>query len=69
MDETGVFMEWTQAITVILSIFGMIVGMVLFMVREMRQISREITTESRDFHGRLCRLEERYIDLRQKEKK
>ena len=55
-------MEWTQAITVILSIFGML----LFMVREMRQISKDITTESRDFHGRLCRLEERYLELREK---
>jgi len=62
-------MEWTQAITVICSTFGMFIGMMLFMIREMRQISRDIANESRDFHGRLCRLEERYLDLYQKGKK
>lgn len=62
-------MEWTQAITVICSTFGMFIGMMLFMIREMRQISRDIASESKDFHGRLCRLEERYIDICQKGKK
>lgn len=62
-------MEWTQALTVILSVFGMIVGMMLFMIREMRQISRDISSESKDFHGRLCRLEERYLEVSHKDKK
>lgn len=62
-------MEWTQAITVICSTFGMFIGMMLFMIREMRQISRDIASESKDFHGRLCRLEERYIEIVQKGKK
>ncbi len=59
-------MEWTQAITVIVSVFGMGIGVILFMTREMRQISRDIALESKDFHGRLCRLEERYLDIREK---
>lgn len=46
-------MEWSQSLTVILSIIlsigGMIVGMMLFMTRELK-----------DFHGRLCSLEERH---------
>jgi len=62
-------MEWTQAIAIIGSTFGMIIGMMLFMIREMRQISRDIHAESKDFHGRLCRLEERYIEIFQKGKK
>lgn len=62
-------MEWTQAITVICSTFGMFIGMMLFMIREMRQISRDIASESKDFHGRLCRLEERYLEIFQKGKK
>jgi len=47
----------------------MFIGMMLFMIREMRQISRDIHAESKDFHGRLCRLEERYIEIFQKGKK
>lgn len=62
-------MEWTQAITVICSTLGMFIGMLLFMIREMRQISRDISQESKDFHGRLCRLEERFLELYQKGKK
>ena len=61
-------MPWTQAITVILSIFGMAVGVILFMMREMRQISKDINAESRDFHGRLCRLEERYLQMKDNNK-
>lgn len=52
-------MEWTQALTVILSIFGMM----LFMIREIRQVSRDIAIEMRDFHGRLCILEEKYMQM------
>jgi hypothetical protein len=36
------------------------------MIREIRQISRDINIESRDFHGRLCRLEEKYIEIKGK---
>lgn len=62
-------MEWTQVVTIIGSTFSMIVGLMLFMIREMRQISRDISHESKDFHGRLCRLEERFLELYQKGKK
>jgi len=58
-------MEWTQAIAIIGSTFGMM----LFMIRELRQISRDIHAESKDFHGRLCRLEERFLEIVQKVKK
>jgi len=58
-------MEWTQAIAIIGSTFGMM----LFMIRELRQISRDIHAESKDFHGRLCRLEERFLEIVQKAKK
>jgi hypothetical protein len=61
-------MEWTQAIAVMVSIFTMGIGVILFLTRELRQISRDIHTESKDFHGRMCRLEERYIQLKTKTK-
>ena len=56
-------MEWTQAITVIVSVFGMGIGVILFITRELRQISKDIAAESKDFHGRLCKLEEKYIQM------
>jgi len=59
-------MEWTQTLTVIFSVFGMIVGFMMFIIREIRQVSRDIHTESKDFHGRLCRLEERYLEKMKK---
>jgi hypothetical protein len=58
-------MEWLQTTAIVIFNFGMMT----FMIREMRQISRDIANESRDFHGRLCRLEERYIEINQKVKK
>lgn len=58
-------MDWTQAIIIILPIYITM----LFLIGEMRQISKNIATESKDFHGRLCRLEERYLELKQKERR
>lgn len=31
--------------------------------REMKQISEELKNESKEFHGRLCVLEERYLQI------
>lgn len=61
-------MEWTQAIAVMVSIFTMGIGVILFLSRELRQISRDIHLESKDFHGRLCRLEERYLEIKMSKK-
>jgi 1,4-dihydroxy-2-naphthoate octaprenyltransferase len=54
-------MDWTQAIAIILSTLGMMLATIIFIVSELRQISRDINNEMRDFHGRLCTLEERYL--------
>lgn len=48
-------MEWTQVLT----IAGSTIGAVWFM-------HRESYNEMKDFHGRLCRLEEKYIQLMEK---
>ena len=47
-------MEWSQVLT----IAGSTVGALWFMHRESYK-------EMKDFHGRLCRLEEKYIQMMQ----
>lgn len=54
-------MDWTQALTIIITMVGMMMATIYFIVSELRQLSRDINTEMRDFHGRLCTLEERYL--------
>jgi hypothetical protein len=48
-------MDWLQVLT----IAGSVIGATFFM-------HRETTKEMKDFHGRLCKLEERYIQLLQR---
>ena len=48
-------MDWLQVLT----IAGSTIGACWFMHRESYK-------EMRDFHGRLCRLEEKYIQMMQK---
>lgn len=55
-------MEWTQVLTVVLGILIPMFSMTFSMYREMQK-------EMKDFHGRLCSLEERYIQFMQKSKK
>lgn len=55
-------MEWTQVLTVVLGILIPMFIMTFTMYREMQR-------EMKDFHGRLCRLEERYLEIFQKVKK
>lgn len=55
-------MEWTQVLTVVL---GILVPMFIMTFTMYREFQREI----KEFHGRLCRLEERYLEMVQKVKK
>lgn len=66
-------MDWNQTFTILISFFGLM----LWIIREMKQdkislqvsmekIAGEITKESRDFHGRLCALEEKYKQMEKK---
>lgn len=66
-------MEWVQAVM----IAGSTLGACYWMHREnlkdrkdhnkeMQEIARASTTESKDFHGRLCILEERYLQMMQR---
>jgi hypothetical protein len=66
-------MDWNQTFTILISLFGLI----LWVLREMKsdkasvsasieKLSEEIKKESRDFHGRLSTLEEKYIQMMQR---
>ncbi len=55
-------MEWTQVLTLL---FGILIPMFIMTFTMYREMQREM----RDFHGRLCRLEERYLEIFQKGKK
>jgi hypothetical protein len=57
-------MEWTQVITVILGILLPMIGMMFKLQSDMHNLGRDIQSEIKDFHGRLCRLEERYLDVK-----
>ena len=54
-------MDWLQA----LIIAGSTVGACWWLNRENKEMFKEFTQESKDFHGRLCTLEERYLQILQ----
>ena len=55
-------MEWLQVLT----IAGSTLGACLWMHRDTAKSIMVIHTEMKDFHGRLCTLEERYIQMMQR---
>ena len=55
-------MEWVQVMT----IAGSTIGACWFMHRENIKMNKDVSKEIKDFHGRLCRLEEKYIQMMQR---
>lgn len=55
-------MEWLQAFM----IAGSTIGGCYWMHRENKMLSDAFQKEQKDFHGRLCTLEERYLQMMQK---
>ena len=55
-------MDWLQ----VLIIAGSTAGSLWYMHRENLGIWRESHKEMKDFHGRLCALEEKYIQMMQR---
>jgi len=55
-------MDWYQVLT----IAGSTVSACLWMHKENKELAKDFAKESKDFHGRLCVLEERYINMMQK---
>lgn len=55
-------MEWLQAFM----IAGSTIGACYWMHHENKLMSEKFNAESKDFHGRLCTLEERYLQMMQR---
>lgn len=59
-------MDWVQTLT----IAGSTIGACWFMHREHRQdiknMDEKFSSSMKDFHGRLCTLEERYLQMMQR---
>lgn len=55
-------MDWFQVLT----IAGSTVGALWLMHRENVKMHQEHAKESKEFHGRLCAIEERYIQVMQR---
>lgn len=63
-------MDWVQALAIIVANIAVLIPLFLWLRsegnadrRELRGILDEIKTELKDFHGRMCTLEERYIHI------
>lgn len=52
-------MDWLQTLTIILAIFGMILGSFIYLANKIDSLQKMIYEEMRDFHGRLCSIEEK----------
>lgn len=66
-------MEWLQVFTIAGSTIGACWYLrkesaeeIKNMRRDLIDLSREAKEESKDFHGRMCKLEEKYFQLMQK---
>jgi len=55
-------MDWLQVLT----IAGSTIGACWMMHKETKALCDESRREAKDFHGRLCALEERYIQMMQR---
>jgi len=55
-------MDWPQVLTLIVALFGL----ALTMIGTTWAMHRQSYNEMKDFHGRLCTLEERYLLLMQR---
>lgn len=59
-------MDWVQVLTIAGSTIGACWLMHKESVKMHQEFTKEIGREMKDFHGRLCALEERYIQVMQR---
>lgn len=59
-------MEWYQVLMIILSTLGMGLAMYANLGNKIDRLSENISKEMKDFHGRLCALEEKYRQIERK---
>jgi hypothetical protein len=72
-SKTAYKMEWAQFLTIVLSIFAM-AWMIVFnttakidrLDSKIDKLNENLSKESKDFHGRLCILEEKYRQIGEK---
>lgn len=57
-------MEWYQVGTIIAAN----ILLTYYFSKEMRDFRSVMHNETKDFHGRLCKLEERYLEMREQKK-
>jgi len=55
-------MDWYQ----VMAIAGSTIGACFYMHRETMKVQNENAKEMKDFHGRLCTIEERYVQMMQR---
>lgn len=60
--KKGFDMDWFQ----VMAIAGSTIGACFYMHRQSLKLHQEMQKEMKDFHGRLCALEERYLQLMQR---
>lgn len=59
-------MEWYEILAFIITIHGATIGACWFMHRENMNMYQDNAKEMANFHGRLCTLEDRYIQVMQR---
>lgn len=59
-------MDWATIATVVFGVLGVMIPLFLWNRSESNADRREFTQEMKSFHGRLCALEERYIQMMQR---
>lgn len=56
-------MDWAQVLFVFLGNAGIIIPLFIWIKGGQDDMSKQISVEMKDFHGRLCCLEEKYIQM------
>jgi hypothetical protein len=59
-------MEWIQVLGLILGNAAIVIPLWLHQDNKMNEHAKRMEDETKDFHGRLCQLEEKYMQLMQR---
>ena len=62
LTSKGVIMVWYQVLTILFST----IGCCWMMHRENIRMHQSYAKEMKDFHGRMCTIEERYVQMMQR---
>lgn len=62
---------WIEIFTIlggIATVFGLFLGPMFYLGQKISNLQNDVHTEMKDFHGRLCTLEERFLNWLEKNK-